>query len=231
MKMSDGIKWSGFTLIDLMMIIAALGVMASMILPRFAKARVHCCRASCTNRLRQIGLAHRQWAIDNGDKYPAAVSTADGGAKEWVERGDAYASYLVMSNELNTPKILICPDDATPNRVIATTFSQSVPSGSIYPAIPLTNNSSVSYFVGLDADETKPTIIVSGDDNFTVAATKPKQGVLMLWTNSPVAWTKERHVNQGNIGLADGSVMAINTLRFQETLVKTDLATNRLAMP
>jgi len=166
------------------------------VLPRVTKRYARSSKLSCTNNLKQIGLAYRQWAIDNGEKFPAMVSTANGGAKEWIEAGMVYTSFLVISNELSTPKILICPFDERKTTVTATTFGSP---SSLW--IPLTNNHSVNYVVGLDADEAQPNTILSGDDNFTVAGAKPEAGVLMLWTNRPLAWTKERHVNEGNIGL------------------------------
>jgi prepilin-type processing-associated H-X9-DG protein len=226
MQPKPALRRGGFTLVDLLMTMAALAVILFLILPGVAKRHARSSRVSCTNQLKQIGLAYRQWGIDNGDKFPAMVTTANGGAKEWIEAGMAYTSFLVVSNELHTPKLLVCPDEARKTIVTATTFDYASSHG-----IPLTNNHSVTYFVGLDADEAQPHTIVSGDDNFMVAGSKPRAGVLMLWTNSSVAWTKERHVNQGNIGLADGSVVGLNTPMLIKALVNTAIATNRLAMP
>lgn len=231
MKTKLTMRYAGFSFIDLLMIVAALAAMVFVLLPLIAKPRVHSCRISCTNHLKQIGLAYRQWATDNNDKFPAQVSTANGGAKEWIEAGTVYTSFLVMSNELNTPKLLICPQEKNTKRVAATLFTSAIPADASPSTVPYTGNSNLSYFVGLDADETQPDTILSGDDNFTVAGAKPAPGILMLWTNTPAAWTKDRHVNQGNIGFADGSVMGLITPMIKKTLVNTGVATNRLAMP
>lgn len=228
MKPKNERSAGAFTLVDFMVVMAVLAVLAVMLVPALKRSRAKGSRVSCANLLKQAGLASRQWAIDNGDKFPAHVSVTNGGAMELVESGGTYAVFLVMSNELNTPKILICPADRTPSRIMATSFSFE---SSQTLAIPFTNNNNISYFVGLDANETQPNAILSGDDNFLVNAAKPKPGVLLLWTNSPVAWTKDRHVNQGYIGLADGSVMGVGTPKLGEALVNTGMATNRLAMP
>ena len=58
-----------------------------------------------------------------------------------------------------------------------------------------------------------------------------KPGILTLSTNATVAWTKSRHNRQGNIGLADGSVMGVDTSGLQQALVNAGFATNHLAMP
>jgi hypothetical protein len=70
-------------------------------LAALAKAREKALSINCVNNLKQVGLAARLWAMDNKDTYPS--------------------SFLSMSNELNTPKILVCPADT--NRVVARTFA------------------------------------------------------------------------------------------------------------
>ena len=71
---------------------------------------------TCVNNLKQIGIAFRIWAGDNGDKFPFAVSTNAGGVMELVgaKNGLRQNSYLVfqcMSNEISAPLVLICPQD------------------------------------------------------------------------------------------------------------------------
>ena len=210
-----------------MLVIACLGIVAFFVLPHLARSNSRSSRIGCTNNLKQVGLAFRIWAGDNNDKYPMSVSVTNGGAMELANEGSAFAIFTVMSNELNTPKILFCPNETNPKRKIAVMFGSSASRET--QAFTATNN--LSYFVGLDADETKPTTIISGDDNFAVGADIPKRGLYMLSTNSPVEWTKERHIKQGNIGLADGSVQGFSTRAFRRALIQTGIATNRLAMP
>jgi len=83
-------------------------------------------RITCINNLKQIGLSFRQWAIDHGDQYSFNVSTNTGGSMEFRAVGkdgfDRNASFhfQVMSNELNTPRLLVCPND--PSKKAATDF-------------------------------------------------------------------------------------------------------------
>ena len=171
----------------------------------------------CVSLLKQIGVAYRLWAGDNNDKYPMVVSVTNGGAMDLVAAGNVAACFRVMSNELSTPKILVCPQDT--HRVWATNFS-------------ILNNSNISYFVGLDAtNETNPRRLLSGDDNLAIDGVPVKSGVLQLPADAPVAWTKARHKFVGNIGLADGSVQQVTTDGLQEALLQTGQATNRLAIP
>jgi hypothetical protein len=76
-------------------------------------------RLGCTNNLKQIGLAFRTWAIDNDGQFPFNVSTNTGGTVELCARGtdgfdtNAALHFQVMSNELSTPRILVCPKDSS----------------------------------------------------------------------------------------------------------------------
>jgi hypothetical protein len=76
-------------------------------------------RLGCVNNLKQIGLAFRTWAIDNDGQFPFNVSTNAGGTMELCARGadgfdtNAALHFQVMSNELSTPRILVCPKDSS----------------------------------------------------------------------------------------------------------------------
>ena len=125
-----------------------------------------------------------------------------------------------MSNELATPKVLICPQDT--KRLTAANFAVGF------------NDANISYFVGLDAEDKYPQMIISGDDNLTVNGVRVRPGILNLSTNASVGWTKERigkFHGPGNVGLVDGSVWTTTTLPFQSALVNTGIATNRLVIP
>ena len=145
------------------------------------------------------------------------VSVKGGGAMESASRGNIVPIFQVVSNELNTPKILICPADT--NRVAAANFSSGF------------DNKNVSYFVGVDADTVYPGTILSGDDNFSVGGNQVKSGLLELLTNTSVSWTGARHEFASNILLADGEVLQPSRTNLQQVFQQTGLATNRLAIP
>jgi hypothetical protein len=148
------------------------------------------------------------------------ISVTNGGAMELAVAGNVSAIFRVMSNELSIPKVLVCPQDT--GRHHATNFTTDL------------NHQTISYFVGLDAEDKYPKMILSGDDNLEVDGIRVRPGILNLSTNASVGWTKERtgqFHGPGNIGLADGSVQQTTALTPQPALVNTGTATNRLVIP
>jgi prepilin-type processing-associated H-X9-DG protein len=204
----------GFTLVGLLIIIAVVAILAAMLLPALASAKRKAQRINCVNNLKQDGLAFRLWEGDNGDKYPMAVSTNKGGTMEYAEGGNAFRHFQVMSNELSTPKILVCPAD---NRTAAASFARL-------------KNQNVSYFLGLDATEVRPQMLLTGDRNVTNGLS-PVRSVLELRLEIPAGWTEAMHNGVGNIGLADGSVQQVSIPGLQQMLQKTGDSTNRVALP
>lgn len=205
------------TLTETVVVAVILAVLAAVFLPALSKAKPRTKKLNCVNLLKQVGLAYKIWEGDDGDKFPMQVSVTKGGSMELAAIGDAASTFLVMSNELSSPKVLVCFADS--NRLAAVSFARGL------------NNSNVSYFVGVDARDEKPESIISGDDNFAVGDRPVKSGLLNLWSNAPATWTAARHHFSGNIGLADGSVHTANDTNLINLLQQTGLATNRLAIP
>lgn len=150
-------------------------------------------RISCTSNLKQVGLAFRMWSNDHAEQFPWQAPVAEGGLRELTSLPYAFLYFAVASNELNSPRILVCPADK--ERAHATTwFLQST---------------NLSYFVGLSATETNPNAILSGDRNLTTNSTA-MAGFLTVANPADLRWTKEIHQHGGNIGLSDGSVSQVN---------------------
>jgi prepilin-type N-terminal cleavage/methylation domain-containing protein len=65
-------KSAGFTLTELLVAIAILGILAALLLPVLTRAKVQARNAVCANNLRQLGIATRLYSMDNGSRLPSA---------------------------------------------------------------------------------------------------------------------------------------------------------------
>jgi type II secretory pathway pseudopilin PulG len=204
---------SGMTWIEILVVIFVIAVMAMMLIAALANAKRKSSRLSCVSNLKQIGLSFRIWEGDNGDKYPMQFALTNADTMKLIASGNAYVLWQTMSNELGSPKILVCPDDS--EHSAATNFSTGL------------SDVNISYFLNLDGKETDPQMILDGDDNLTVDGTPIQPGIVILSKNNSVAWTKERHHGAGNIGLADGSVQQVSSSGFKSALIMT----NRFVIP
>lgn len=214
-KENNSRQWLAFTLIEALIIVVILALLLFILLPSLAGAKRRAQRQRCVENLKQVGLAFKQLALD-GDRYQMEIEAAYGGSAESVTNGEVFRHFQVMSNELNTPKILICPTD---QRVASPDFKIGF------------SNTNISYFVGVDAQDSYPEMLLVGDRNLTNGSPMPN-GLLFLTTNSAAGWTHELHRLEGNIGLGDGSVQHFDMLRLRAALRNMGgYGTNRLAIP
>ena len=207
---------SAFSLIELLVTIACVLVTVAIFLPTLARSKARSSRVGCTNCLKQIGLGFRTWALDNDGLFPMRESITNGVTMELVSSGSVSPHFQVMSNELSTPRILVCPNDT--HRTYATNFGTDL------------NDTKLSYFINVDSVEGNGSSLLCGDRNLTNKAPAGRRFVCLSGTHA-IGWTREIHEKKGNLCFADGSVIGFRNGAVGSAVHIPDGFTNRLAVP
>ncbi len=189
--------------------VACLLLLAAVFLPAIARSKARSSRVGCNSNMKQVGMAFLTWSMDNHGRFSMLVPIANGGTMELVGNGTVFPHFQVMSNELSTPKILLCPNDT--RKTPATNFAVGF------------GDNNLSYFVGLDAVNGDAASLLSGDRNLTNGQV-PGSAVVKVTANLVLGWGKDMHSGKANVCFGDGSARQV-----QNGVVTA--GTNRLAIP
>lgn len=111
----------GFSLVELLVVIATVALLLSILMPSLGKARSMAMRVKCAHNLKQIDLAVSFYLDGNGDTYPCAedpvskIVSTDPNDYYWLWMGRGWRAfvepYLDTNINKDNPSVLFCPQD------------------------------------------------------------------------------------------------------------------------
>src|ERR1700677_4187131 len=100
---------TGFTLIELMVVVAIIGILAALIAPTLSRAKGKAYQTKCLNNLKQLGVAIQMYAEEHGDQLPGPVWL---GFYEEYDNQDFTRLPYYIATYMGLPAAAAAPQDA-----------------------------------------------------------------------------------------------------------------------
>jgi len=159
----------GFTMIELLTVIAIIGALAAMLLPALSMGRERARRTTCMNNLRQFAMAYEMYAADFYEKFPIDKDCLYGGDR------------TICPRYMNTPSTFWCPSSGNRNNTVPAAINSASWDNSYAFVFGLTASNKAAVPVPVVSDRH---IYQSGETGYG----NHKYGVNVLYIDSSVQW-------------------------------------------
>jgi len=159
----------GFTMIELLTVIAIIGALAAMLLPALSMGRERARRTTCMNNLRQFAMAYEMYAADFYEKFPIDKDCLYGGDR------------TICPRYMNTPSTFWCPSSGNRNNTVPAAIDSANWDNSYAFVFGLTASNKAAVPVPVVSDRH---IYQSGETGYG----NHKYGVNVLYIDSSVQW-------------------------------------------
>jgi prepilin-type N-terminal cleavage/methylation domain-containing protein len=91
---------AGFTLVEIMIVVAIIGLLATIAIPNFVRARLKAQESACINNLKQIDGAKQTWALENRASQASVPTIAN--VQPYLGRGTAGTAPICPADQANS---------------------------------------------------------------------------------------------------------------------------------
>lgn len=124
----DATARGGFTLIEVLVVIAVIALLAAILMPVLARARESARKTTCQSNLRQIGNAFSLYLQDYDQLYPHLNDASLFMGRKWRWPLQSYLTFTgrrtgALTSEAFTPAVLVCPSDAAATQYDSTSYA------------------------------------------------------------------------------------------------------------
>ena len=171
---------NGFTLIEILVVIAIIAMLAALLLPALSSARERARRTACLNNLRQFSIAYEMYAEDWYERFPSSPESL-------YDADNNETTLSIYPDYIKTPKTFWCPSSLNRENLYPKTIDST------------TWNNSYSFVFGLSTSNncSAPVPVISDNGVFTLSSLpygNHKYGINVLYLDGSVKWVNDRKI-------------------------------------